>query len=75
MPMPQPTPVAKKASFAAIDTSGQKMTENAAAKTKNMAAIGIEGLRHGISGLLLSGHPNVTQGLRPNGLAFQLRAD
>jgi len=37
-------PVAKNASFAAIETSGQKITENAAAKTKNMAATAV-GLR------------------------------
>lgn len=38
MPTPQPTPAAKNASFAAKETSGQKITENMVAKTKNMAA-------------------------------------
>ena len=44
MPIPHPMPVTKNASFAATDTSGQKITENAAAKTKNMAATAM-GLR------------------------------
>ncbi len=44
MPAPQPIPAAKKASFAAIDTSGQNTKENMTAKTKNMIAAAI-GLR------------------------------
>jgi hypothetical protein len=42
---PQPNPVAKNASFEAIDTSGQKTTEKAAAKTKNIAAMDMELVR------------------------------
>jgi hypothetical protein len=34
--------VTKNATFAATETSGQKMTEKAAAKMKNMTAIGME---------------------------------
>jgi hypothetical protein len=39
MPTPQPMPAAKNASFAAMETAGQKTTENMTAKTKNMTAV------------------------------------
>jgi hypothetical protein len=45
--------VAKNASFEAIDTSGQKTTENAAANTKNIAAMDME-LERRVIGLPLS---------------------
>jgi len=41
MPMPQPIPRAKNAIFGAMETWGQKMTENAQAKTKNMIAVAL----------------------------------
>ena len=44
IPAPQPIPAAKKASFAATDTSGQNTKENMTAKAKNMIATAI-GLR------------------------------
>jgi hypothetical protein len=52
IPTPQPTPVAKKAILAALETSGQSTTEKTAAKTRNIAAIGRNVFRRAMSDFL-----------------------